>query len=95
MNAPRHDRAWIWRGPFIVWLALMVLLGLTAFLGYLPMGGTNAAVNFPIAALMVALLAIFLMRLRNAQGVVWLAALSGLVFLFIMFLLTFGDYFNR
>ncbi len=95
MSLTREQKHRLWFGPALVWLALVALLGLNTWLGYVPMGHENVAANYAIAAIMVALVAVFLMRLREAAGVIWLAALSGLMFLLMMFLLTFGDYFNR
>lgn len=84
-----------WSGPLKIWFVLLVLIGLTTWLGYMPLDHENVAANYPIAGIMVMLVAVFLMRLDEAKGVVWIAALTGLYFLFIMFLLVFGDYFNR
>lgn len=95
MSLTRRQKLDLWLGPFLVWVALLALLGLTTWLGYFPLGEENVAANFGIAAIMAALVAVFLMRLRGAVGVVWLAGLAGLMFVFILFLLTFGDYFNR
>ena len=95
MSEPGRSRWHLMRGPVLVWLGLVALIALTTFFGYLPLHRVNAAINFPIAGIMVALVAVFLMRLDKAPGVLWLAALTGLVFLFNLFLLTFGDYFNR
>lgn len=85
----------IWVGPLYVWMALMALIALTTWLGFMPLAHENVAANYGIAAIMVSLVAVFLMRLKEAKAVVWVAALMGLSFVFIMFLLTFGDYFNR
>jgi cytochrome c oxidase subunit 4 len=85
----------LWALPLTLWVVLVLLLGLTTTLGYANLGNENVAANFGVAAIMVALLAIFLMRLRAAAGVIWLAALTGIMFLLMMFLLTFGDYFTR
>lgn len=95
MSDPGRNRLRLMRGPLLVWVALVALIALTTFFGYLPLHHANAAINFPLAGIMVALVAVFLMRLDNAPGVLWLAALTGIVFLFNLFLLTFGDYFNR
>jgi len=94
MSAHRPDRRWL-RGPVLVWLALLLLLALTTWIGYMPLDHLNAAINFPLAGIMVALVAYYLMRLKNEVGVVWLAALAGVIFLFTLFFLTFGDYFDR
>lgn len=85
----------LYRGPLIVWLVLIALIGLTTWLGYMPLDHENVAANYPIAALMVGLVAFYLMRLKEAAGTVWIAGLCGVYFLFMLFLLVFADYFNR
>ena len=94
MSEQGRSRGWLWE-PLAVWLILLVLIAANTWSGYLKLDHFNAAVNFPIAGIIVAVVAVFLMRLKGELGVIWLAALAGLVFLFTLFLLTFGDYFNR
>jgi cytochrome c oxidase subunit 4 len=81
----------IWRPRLRVWAALMVLLGLTLGSAYLPLGAFNSVVNLGIAVLKAILVAVFFMELRAAGQLVRLTALVGLVFILIMFSLTFTD----
>lgn len=83
------------RGPAAVWLALVVLLGVSAGSAYLPLGPFNAAINLALAVVMIGLLAVFLMNLRLASTLVRIVAVSGLVWLVFMLALTFTDYLSR
>lgn len=90
-----HRRRAIWRTPLIVWLALFVLLGATALIAYIPLGTGNAMVSVAIGGIKAILIGLFFMHLRRSSGTLWLASLAGFVFLFTLFLLTFGDYLTR
>jgi cytochrome c oxidase subunit 4 len=85
----------LWKEPLAVWAGLLVLLAISAGSAYAPLGPFNAAVNLAIAAVMLGLLATFLMNLRWANGLVRLFAASGLFWLIFMFALTFVDYLSR
>ena len=91
-----HINTWpLWKGPLAVWVALLVLLTISAGSAYAPLGPFNAAINLAIAAVMLGLLATFLMNLRLANALVRLFAASGLFWLIFMFALTFVDYLSR
>ncbi|MGB7037097.1 MAG: Caa(3)-type oxidase subunit IV [Xanthobacteraceae bacterium] len=86
---------WLWKGPALVWLALVVLFGITLGVAYLPLGGHNLAAHLAIAAIMIVLLVTFLMDMRNATAIVRLIGGAGLFWLIFMFSLTFNDYLSR
>jgi cytochrome c oxidase subunit IV len=86
---------WLWKGPGLTWLALIVLFAFTLGSAYLPLGDGNLAINLSIAAIMIALLATFLMDLKNATAIVRLIAAAGLFWTVLMFALTFNDYLSR
>ena len=86
---------WLWKGPALVWLALILLFAASLGSAYLPLGGGNLADNLGIAVIMIALLVIFLMDLRSAQTIVRIIAAAGLFWLILMFSLTFNDYLSR
>jgi cytochrome c oxidase subunit 4 len=95
MNA-RVPTVWeLAKGPLVVWLALLALLAISAGSAYVPLGPFNAAINLAVAAVMVFLLAVWLMNLRLSNALVRLIAASGLFWLIFMFVLTFTDYFSR
>jgi cytochrome c oxidase subunit 4 len=83
------------KGPLLVWAIMLVLLAISAGSAYLPLGPFNAALNLLIAAVMVFLLAVFLMNLRLSSTLVRIIAASGLFWLIFMFVLTFTDYLSR
>ena len=99
MSDRAHDRVpSVWelaKGPLAVWAGLLVLLAVSAGSAYLPLGPLNAALNLAVAAVMVFLLATFLMNLRGSNALVRVIAASGLMWLIFMFVLTFTDYFSR
>lgn len=78
-----------------VWLVLIVLLAVSAGSAYVPLGPFNAPLNLLIPAVMIVLLAAFLMNLRWSNALVRIIAASGLLWLAFMFALTFTDYFSR
>jgi len=88
------DKA-IWRGPLLVWLALSVLLGLTAGLSFLPMGAFNVVAAFAIGGLKGLLIALFFMQLRQSSTQLRVVSAAGLFWLSLLFLLSFADYLTR
>jgi cytochrome c oxidase subunit 4 len=71
------------------------LLALTVGSAYVHLGALNNVINFSIAAIKAALVAIFFMNLKNASPLLRLAAIAGLLWLVFMFALTAGDYLTR
>lgn len=82
-------------GPATVWLILLVLLAASCGSAFFPLGSYNAALNLAIAALMLFLLAIFLMNLKEASALTRLVATAGLFWVIFLFALTFTDYLSR
>jgi len=78
-----------------VWLALMILLGLTLGTAFLPLAGIGTAVNFTIAGIQALLIALFSMNLRHANGLLRLASVLGLLWLGLLLSLTFADFLSR
>ena len=91
----RQSTRALWQGPAIAWLALLVLFAGTLGSAYLPLGAGNVAVNLLIAAIMIAVLATFLMDLRHATMLTRIVAAAGLFWVVLMFALTFSDYLSR
>ena len=77
------------------WAAMMLLLGLTYGLSFVLTGATAALANLSIAAMKAALIYWFFMHGRTESGIVRLSSLVGGVWLMVMFVLTFSDYFSR
>jgi cytochrome c oxidase subunit IV len=78
-----------------VWLALMVLLGLTLASSYIRLDGFNTAVNFVIAGMKAGLVAYFFMRLRSGDALVRIAAVIGVLWAFTLTALTLVDVLTR
>jgi len=91
----RNDAFRLWKGPLLVWVALLTFLAVTTASAYLPLGAFNTALNLFIAAVMIVLLVTFLMDLRRSSTLLHLLAGAGLFWSFFMFALTFADYATR
>lgn len=85
----------LWQGPIIVWLVLGVILAGSAVSAFYPLGALNPTINLVLAALMLLILATFLMDLKSASPVVRLVAASGLFWVIFLFTMTFTDYLSR
>jgi cytochrome c oxidase subunit 4 len=85
----------LWLKPAAVWLALLLLLGLTVGSAYVPLGAFNGIINYGVATAKAALVLIFFMHLDRSRGLLRLAALTGLFWLLFLFSLAFGDYLTR
>jgi cytochrome c oxidase subunit IV len=85
----------LWVKNGIIWVALLALLLLSMFLAYIPMGPITVASGVIVAVIKSSLVVVFFMELIQARALVRLAAVSGLIFLAAMFLLTFADVLTR
>jgi cytochrome c oxidase subunit IV len=85
----------LWIGPLAAWGMLVVLVAATLGSAYLPLGTGNVAINLGIAAVMIAMLATFLMDLRNSTALIRIIAAASGLWIIIMFSLTFADYWSR
>jgi cytochrome c oxidase subunit 4 len=84
--------------PKIYWtncLWLMALLALTWGLGYVNFGYFNLVIALVISFAKTILIMLFFMHLRGSSRLLHLAAVTGLLWLFLMLLLTLGDYASR
>lgn len=77
------------------YVALMVLLALTAVASKLPLGALQTPTSLVIAAAKMALVFLFFMQLWSAKGLIRLFAAAGFFWLAIISVLTFCDYFTR
>jgi cytochrome c oxidase subunit 4 len=77
------------------WIALLVLLALTAGSAFIPMGRLNLTVNLAIALAKALLVALFFMHLRDGTPMVRITALVGLLWLAMLALLSLPDYLAR
>ena len=81
----------IWRKNGLVWLALLVLLGLTFFAAHLALGVFNVVVGLVIAGIKVSLVVVIFMGLGRSDSLIRLAAATGIFWLAILFALTLTD----
>ena len=74
---------------------MCALLAATCTLSFVPLGRANLMVSMGIAAVKAALVGAVFMRLFEPNPLNRLAAAAGLIWIFVMFLLVFGDYLTR
>ena len=85
-------------GPRVYGLVLAALLFLTAatiLISYVDLGPFSTPVAFIIAATKASLVVLFFMHMKDAEGVVWLAALAGFFWLSILLVLSMSDFATR
>ena len=80
---------------FFTWLGLMGFLGLTLASSYTPMGPWNSVANMAISCGKAILIALFFMHLLRAGALLRMAAIAALIFLAILFGLSWTDYATR
>ena len=76
---------------FLTWLALMGFLALTAASSYVAMGAWNIVANMGISCAKAVLIALFFMHLRGASALLRIAAITGLLWLALLFGLSWTD----
>lgn len=84
--------------PKFYWQTCAWLLGLLALtwgIGYVNLGVFNLIVALAISLAKMILIALFFMHIKGSSRLLHLVASVGLLWLFIMFLLTLGDYLSR
>jgi cytochrome c oxidase subunit IV len=96
MNPAIREFLTMARGPILIWVMLVLLVGGTyaAAVSFLP-PALKTVIHFLVVAVQVGLIGLFFMNLRIARGLIWFAAVAGLYWLVIMFVLTFNDYRSR
>ena len=80
---------------FLTWLALMILLAATLASSYIPMGPWNSVANTGISCAKAILIAAFFMHLRHAGALMRIAAVTGILWLVILFGLSSTDFATR
>lgn len=78
-----------------VWIALMVLLALSAASAWLRLGPWNSVANLGIAALKAALVGLFFMRLARSGPLLRMVAMTALATLALLLLLSGTDFWTR
>ncbi|MEP7060859.1 MAG: cytochrome C oxidase subunit IV family protein [Betaproteobacteria bacterium] len=83
------------RTPAWTWIALMILLALTAGSALLPLGMFNAISNFAIAVVKSSLVLVFFMHVLRGGAVIRLVAAAGILWLAFLFALSLVDFLAR
>lgn len=78
-----------------VWAALLILLGATVALAYVPLGSMHIVVSIGIAFAKAILIVLFFMHVKYKNRLVYVFVGAGLFWLAIMFSLTLSDYMTR
>ncbi|MBM3734382.1 MAG: hypothetical protein FJW39_01225 [Acidobacteria bacterium] len=79
-----------------VWLLLMLLTGLTVAVATVDFGGSlNTVVALAVAGVKATAVIWIFMEVRHAQPLTKLSVITGIFFLVILLVFTFGDYFGR
>jgi cytochrome c oxidase subunit 4 len=79
----------------LIWAGLLALLLLSLALAYVSMGVLAPVPGIVIAFMKAALVILLFMELLQAKSLIRLAALSGAIFLIVMFALTLSDVLTR
>lgn len=78
-----------------VWAALLILLGATVALAYIPLGPMHIVASVGIAFAKASLIVLFFMHVKYKNRLVYVFVGAGLFWLAIMFTLVLGDYMTR
>ena len=91
-----HASFWpLWRRNLLIWVALLILLGLTFTLAYIPLGIFNIIAALGIAAIKVGLVAFLFMGLGRSSSLIKLASAAGILWVITLFALTLSDSLTR
>jgi len=78
-----------------IWLAVIVLLGVSLGTSYIPLGPFNSVISVTIAFVQALLVWTFFMRLRWSGLLVRLIAAAGLIWSLLLLGLSLTDYLTR
>lgn len=87
-----HDSV---RTYLVTFVALLLLLGLTVGVAFVPLGLWNSAVAMTVATVKMVLIVLFFMHLYESDKLMWIFALSGLAWLFMLLISVVTDVFTR
>ena len=80
---------------FVVFLTLLALTALTILVANVDLGALNTPIAILIASAKALLVLLFFMHLKEAPGVLWMAAGAGFFWLAILIVLTMSDVATR
>ena len=81
---------------YLVWVALMILMVLTALLSRVPLGAWNTPIALAIAVVKALLVLLFFMHVKYEHyKITWVMVIGGFFWLFLLLGLTMTDYLTR
>jgi cytochrome c oxidase subunit 4 len=80
---------------YLIFASLMLLTGLTVGVAFIDLKIMNTVVALTIAVVKATLVVLFFMHVKYSTRLTWVVAASGIVWLAIMFSITFADYLSR
>jgi cytochrome c oxidase subunit IV len=80
---------------YLIFGSLMVLTGVTVGVAFIDLRVMNTVVALTIAVVKATLVVLFFMHLKYSSRLTWVVGASALVWLAIMFGITFADYLSR
>lgn len=83
------------RQLLMTYLVLLGLLTLTVGMSFVPTGALSLAVSLSIAVAKAALIVMVFMQLASSIHLIRVIAVAGLIWLWVLFSLSFSDYFFR
>jgi len=78
-----------------VWVALLILTGVTVGVAYLNLGAFSIVAALVIATIKSLLVALFFMEVRYSHAITKIVIVAGILWLLIMLLLSLTDYASR
>jgi len=80
---------------YLIFGTLMALTALTVGVAFIDLKIMNTVVALTIAVIKATLVVLFFMHVKYSTRLTWVVAASGIVWLAIMFGITFADYLSR
>ncbi len=80
---------------YLIFGSLMLLTSLTVGVAFIDLKIMNTVVALTIAVVKATLVVLFFMHVKYSTRLTWVVAASGIVWLAIMFGITFADYLSR
>jgi len=80
---------------FAIFAALMVLTALTVWVAFQDFGAMNVPIAFAIATVKATIVILFFMHVIHSPKLIGVILIGSIVFLGILFVLTFSDYLTR
>jgi cytochrome c oxidase subunit 4 len=78
-----------------IWIALLILTGVTVGVAQLNLGAMSVAVALIIAVVKASLVALFFMEIRYSHKMTQIVLIGGIVWLLILLFLSMTDYASR